>query len=223
MTGLLFKAATRSRPPPFAPPTERPDPMSTPPALPRHLIRLSDLRHRQPTAVRVDADAAARQAIAADLGIDAVRKLRLTGTLTPLGRRDWQLDAVLGASVVQPCIITLVPVTTRIDEPVIRRYLSELPPSGPGEVEMPQDDTAEPLSAEIDLAAVMIEALALALPPYPRAPGAMPGGKSGALIVDLTVTEPGAQPLTSAGVKPFAGLAALRDRLQTRDEPDGTG
>ena len=36
---------------------------------------------------------------------------------------------------------------------------------------MPEDDTIEKLGREIDLAAVMIEALSLALPLYPRADG----------------------------------------------------
>ena len=40
------------------------------------------------------------------------------------------------------------------------------------EVEMPEDDTVEPMPEVIDLAEVAAEALALALPLYPRAPGA---------------------------------------------------
>lgn len=180
--------------------------------LPQKLIRMSDLKHRQPTPVSIEPDAAGRAAVAQDLGIVAVKKLRLSGTLTPLGKRDWQLDAVLGATVVQDCIITLTPVTTRIEEPFMRRYLSDMATPTLGEVEMPDDDTAEALPIDLDLAAVMIEALALALPPYPRAPGAEIG--------ELSVTEPGALPFTDDRVKPFAGLAALRDRLQTKGKSE---
>ncbi len=43
------------------------------------------------------------------------------------------------------------------------------------EAEMPEDDTAEPLPEVIDPGAVMFEALALALPDYPRAPKAETG------------------------------------------------
>ena len=183
-----------------------------PPDLPQKLIRMSDLKHRQPTQVSVEPGAAGRAAVAVDLSIVAVKKLRLTGTLTPLGKRDWQLDAVLGATVVQDCIITLAPVTTRIEEPLQRRYLSDMATPALGEVEMSGDDTAEPLPIDLDLAAVMIEALALALPPYPRAPGAEIGA--------LSVTEPGALPFDHELVKPFAGLAALRDSLQTKGNSD---
>jgi uncharacterized metal-binding protein YceD (DUF177 family) len=205
MQGPVFKTAACARKAAFMPNI---------PDLPQKLIRMSDLKHRQPTAITVEPDAAGRQAVAQDLGIVSVKKLRLTGTLTPLGKRDWQLDATLGATVVQDCIITLAPVTTRIEEPVIRRYLADMAAPGPGEVEMPDDDTTEALPIDLDLAAVMIEALALALPPYPRAPGAEIG--------ELTVTEPGAIPLSSDTVKPFASLAALRDSLQTKAKPDET-
>jgi hypothetical protein len=37
---------------------------------------------------------------------------------------------------------------------------------------MPEDDTTEALPERLDLSAVMAEALALALPDYPRAPDA---------------------------------------------------
>ncbi len=180
--------------------------------LPSEVIRLSDQRGRGDMPFRVEPDAAGRAAIAADLGIPGVKKLRFDGRLTPVGKRDWTLDATLGATVVQDCVVTLAPVTTRIDEAVVRRYLSDMPPPTPGEIEMPQDDTAEPLPASLDLVAVMIEALALALPPFPRATGIPP--------VDLTVTEPGATPLSTEGSRPFAGLSDLRDSLKNKGKGD---
>jgi uncharacterized metal-binding protein YceD (DUF177 family) len=164
--------------------------------------------------VLVTPDAPARAAIARYLGIRDVRKLRFEGSLTPEGRRDWTLTATLGATVVQDCVVTLDPVVTRIDEPVTRRYLADMPEPGLGEVEMPEDDTIEELPASLDLAAVMIEALSLALPPFPRAPGAELG--------QLSVTEPGSAPLDADTVRPFAGLAGLRDKLG-RDSTDDEG
>ena len=173
--------------------------------LPRLMIRTSDLRPTVAREVSLVANAAQCAAVAAHLGIVAVRKLRLVGRIEAEGRSDWRLDATLGATVVQDCVVTLAPVTTRIDEPVLRRYLAEMPADPPGEVEMPQDDTAEALPVTLDLGAVMIEALSLALPPYPRADGAALG--------DATVTAPGVRPLTDADLKPFADLGALRDKL----------
>jgi uncharacterized metal-binding protein YceD (DUF177 family) len=184
-------------------------------ALPRQIVRLSDPGTRGSVTVAITPDGAARAAIARHLGIPDVRKLRFEGRLIPAGKRDWTLDAMLGATVVQDCVVTLAPVVTRIDEPVIRRYLADLPDPGPGETEMPDDDTVESLPATLDLCAVMIEALSLALPPFPRAPGADLG--------ELTVTEPGAEPLAAGAIRPFAGLATLRDQLSdTTPEPPDT-
>lgn len=145
--------------------------------------------------------------IAARLDLLALRKLRFTGTLRPEGKKDWLLEAQLGATVVQPCVVTLAPVTTRIEEPLHRRYLAEMPALPDGEeVEMPEDDSAEPLPVTLDLSDVMEEALALALPQYPRADEAELG--------EAVYTEPGAQPLREADVKPFAGLAELKKRME---------
>jgi uncharacterized metal-binding protein YceD (DUF177 family) len=101
-------------------------------------------------------------------------------------------------------------VRTRVDEAVERRYRAGEGTEQPdGEIEMPEDDSIEPLPAVIDLAEVFREALSLALPLYPRADEAAP--------VDLAVTEPGAAPIGDAVVKPFSGLAALRRRLDGND------
>ncbi len=77
---------------------------------------------------------------------------------------------------------------------------------------MPEDDTLEPLVATIDLAAIALEALALAVPDYPRS--------AGVAEVDLTVTEPGVVPLTDDAARPFAGLAALKSRMGDGDGPE---
>jgi len=174
------------------------------------ILRLSDLPPGGTVQIKLEPDAAARAAIAATLGIPALRKLRLQGQLLPLGKADWQLKAVLGATVVQDCVVTLAPVTTRIDEPVERIYLADPPEIPEGdEVEMPEDDTVEALPAVLDLGAVMTEALALALPAYPHADGVQ--------ALSQSYTEPGVKPMSDDDAKPFAGLAGLRDKLGKKD------
>ncbi len=151
-------------------------------------------------------DSQARRALADRLEISALKKLRFSGTLSPEGNGDWQLEANLGATVTQPCVVTLAPVTTRIDEAVTRRYLAELPAVPDGdEIEMPEDETVEQLPQTIDLLQVMEEALALALPAWPRAEGVEP--------VDLNVAPPGVEPLSDEDTKPFSSLKSLRDRM----------
>lgn len=178
--------------------------------LPRNQIRLSDLSNRKATPFSLVPDAGARATIAAELGIEAIRKLRFDGELRPSGAKDWQLDGMLGATVVQLCVVTLAPVTTRIDEAVRRSFLAELPEVTGTEVEMPEDDTVEALRESLDLAEVMIEALSLALPPYPRAEGATLG--------EAVFAPKGVSPMRDEEAKPFAGLAALRENLEKKGD-----
>jgi len=56
----------------------------------------------------------------------------------------------------------------------------------------------------------MAEALALALPDYPRA--------EGAALDKSTFAAPGTAPLQDADLKPFAGLAALKSKLEKDGE-----
>ena len=176
----------------------------------RRHIRLGDLARNRPTAFRFAPESEELAAMAAALGLSALRKVRLEGELQPRGKADWDLVAHLGATVVQPCVVTLAPVTTRIEEEVERRLRADLPEPPPGaEIEMPEDDTIEPLTETLDLARVLTEALALAVPEYPRAEGASLG--------EAVFAEPGHAPMTDADARPFAGLAHLRDKLKPGD------
>lgn len=161
---------------------------------------------RRERAFDLAPDAAARDRIVAHLGLIGLPALRFAGRILPQGRADLLLEGRLTAQAVQPCSVTLAPVAAGIDEPVRRLYLAEMPEPEGAEVEIPGDTDAEPLGPAVDPAAVAVEALALALPLYPRAPGAD--------AVPLAAAPPGAEPLTDAPPKPFAGLAGLRDRLK---------
>ncbi|MDP1670369.1 YceD family protein [Phaeovulum sp.] len=164
-------------------------------------LRLSDLAQRKPTRFALAPDAETRRRIAEWAGIEALPRLRFAGALSPRGRRDWQLEAELDAVVVQACVVTLAPVSTKIAEPVARRWLADLPAPVADEAEIPEDVSTEALPEVIDLGAVMLEALELALPLYPRAPGAEFGAAE--------VTEAGLAPMRNEAPRPFAGLAAM--------------
>ncbi|KAA0920728.1 DUF177 domain-containing protein [Aquicoccus porphyridii] len=174
-------------------------------------FRVADLSHKAPTSFELRPDAATLEAIARELGLRDLRKLAFAGTLRAEGRRDWRLDARLGATVVQSCVVTLAPVTTRIDEDVTRRYLARMPEDEVtgDEIEMPEDDTIDPLGDFIDVDAAMVEALALALPIYPRA--------EGAALDQAQFAEPGKTPMHDDDARPFAALKALRDKLDRDD------
>lgn len=187
--------------------------MSTKPSY-LHPLRIADLAARKPTRFALLPEGEALAALTAAVGASELRKVSFKGELRPTGRHDWILEGHLGATVVQPCVVTLRPVTTRIEEDVRRRYVAELPePAAGEEMEMPEDDTVEQLGMMIDPGAVMEEALALALPLYPRADEAELG--------EANFAPPGADPIRDAEIKPFAGLAALRSRMGDTPE-DGS-
>ncbi|WP_071674831.1 YceD family protein [Nioella nitratireducens] len=178
---------------------------------------VADLPVKRPTSFSVQPSAADRAALAEALGITAIRKLRFDGEIRPEGSRDWRLEGKLGATVEQPCVVTLAPVATRIDTPVIRRFLRDMPDlseDDEGEIEMPEDESIDPLGREIDVALVMQEALALNLPLYPRA--------AGAELETAVFSEPGVAPMRDEDAKPFAGLAELRDKLGGSGPDDGS-
>ncbi|WP_136635481.1 YceD family protein [Pseudooceanicola onchidii] len=178
------------------------------------VFRLADLNDREGRTFDLRPEDLA--GLIARLELLDLRKVRLDGALKPEGRRGWRLEARLGATVVQPCVVTLAPVTTRVEEDVVRRYtpdydkISATDAEKDGEgVPMPEDDTLEPLPAAVDLMEVLEEALALSLPMYPRADGADLG--------EAQFTEKGVAPLKDEDLKPFAGLAALRDKMGAKD------
>lgn len=176
----------------------------TPPS--RAALRVADLAQNAATPFLLQPDATVLAAMAEALEVSGLRKVRFAGEVRGHAAQDWMLTGTLGATVIQPCAVTLAPVTTRIDIPIRRLYLRDYEDIDAPEVEMPEDDEVEPLGKWIDPDAVLIEALSLALPLYPRSEGVALG--------ETVLTEPGATPLTKQAMKPFAGLAALKEQLK---------
>lgn len=163
------------------------------------------LAARKPTRFDFYPDATARAAMATALGLIEVPMLRLQGELRPVGRHDFELVAELTARAVQPCSVTLAPVPCTLNESVHRRFSADYTTPEGDEVEMGDDET-DPLPEVLDIAEIAVEALALALPQYPRAPGAELG--------EAVFAGPGVAPLSDADLRPFSGLAALADKLK---------
>ena len=173
------------------------------------ILRVADLSQNRATRFELLPDPAERAELASRLEILDVRKLTFKGSVSALGKTGWALSAQLGATVEQSCIVTLDPVVTRIDQSVERRFVKDFDSGLEDETEMPEDDTEEPLDAEIDLTRIMIEALTLALPDYPRSESAE--------LETQVFAAPGVAPMTDAETKPFAGLADLKQKLEKGD------
>ena len=174
------------------------------------LIAVADLSATRPTPFELAPRGDALTHMADALGVTQLRKVKLVGEISAQAKTDWLLTARLGATIIQPCSVTLEPVTTRIDTDVRRLFLRDYEDPTDPEAEMPEDEDIEALGSHIDLGNVLREALALAVPLYPRAKDAE---------LDTQVfTEPGKAPMTDEDAKPFAGLAALRDADEAKDE-----
>jgi uncharacterized metal-binding protein YceD (DUF177 family) len=172
--------------------------------------RVAELPQNSVKKFEIRPEPAQNDVIAAELGLLGLRKFRFVGQIKASGKTDWRLTGSIGATVIQPCTVTLEPVTTRIDEAVERLFVRDVDQLEEEEIEMPEDDTIEKLGAFIDPEAVMIEALVLALPEYPRAEGAELG--------EAIFTKAGTAPMRNEDARPFAGLAALKDQLKSDPE-----
>lgn len=177
-------------------------------------FRVSELPQNKETRFSLRPGRAFCEALASELGLIGLRKLSFAGSIRAVGKSDWELGATLGVTVIQPCVVSLAPVTTRLDAPVQRRFLAslELPDAedDSDEIEMPEDENAEALGKYIDVEQVMVESVALNLPLYPRTEDAK--------LEETVFTEPGKQAMKDEDTRPFAGLAGLRNKLAEEDK-----
>ncbi|WP_283426421.1 YceD family protein [Shimia sagamensis] len=177
------------------------------------VFRVADLQQNRPTSFELRPSPKELTALAEALSLSTVRKVVFAGEIRAHGKSDWELVAKLGATVVQPCVVTLDPVTTRVEDKIERRFVAHLPdPDGDEEeeIEMPEDENAERLETHIDVHAILHEALALNIPQFPRAQGAE--------LKDAVFTEAGKKAMTDEDARPFSGLAALRDQLGSKED-----
>lgn len=154
----------------------------------------------------IEADDAARAAIAKMAGLERLPMLRASFDLKRSGNQvsgdQVHVTGRVRATVGQICVVTLEPVENAIDEPIDILFSENAPVRAANaatddDPENLEVDPPEPIvGGAIDLAALAIEFMVLALDPYPRQPGA--------------VFEPLIAPDDPAD-HPFAGLAALKE------------
>jgi hypothetical protein len=141
-----------------------------------------------------------REQVASDLDLEAVQRLAAEVVVRPW-LDGMELEGRVDALVTRLCGVTLEPFEVIIDEPLKVRVVPEGSPNAPqAESEIVIDLDAEDPPDEaagdgVDPAAYVVEALALALDPFPRKPG--------------VVFEP---PAENGEVSPFAALASLVKR-----------
>ncbi|HEV7259354.1 MAG TPA: DUF177 domain-containing protein [Bosea sp. (in: a-proteobacteria)] len=180
----------------------------TPDATPLPLsrpIRVEEIKLRG-SRFAVEADASERAGIAAMLDLPSVEKLAARFLLSRNGERV-KLEGEIEAALHQTCIVSLDPFPVTLSVPLKLDFAPEVPETPRRrssdedggeidiEVRLNEEDPPEPIiDGVIDLGAVTLEFLALALDPYPRKPGA-------------AFTEPAPEEPPES---PFAALARLK-------------
>ena len=120
--------------------------------------------------VTVEATTAECAALARRMHLPGVRRLHCTFRLTRLTADCVLAEGHLRAWVMQTCVISLEDFAAEIDE----RFRVRFVPAGQeaDDADPEADDEVGYTGGELDLGEAAAEQLALALDPYPRAPGA---------------------------------------------------
>ena len=125
--------------------------------------------------LRVLLDDTQRVAVAAALKLSAIEHFEATLVVAPL-RGGLRAQGRLVARIVQPSVMSFEPVTQDIDEPIDRVFLpqpTDHTPTPGSElfIDLEDDDFPDHIDGpEVDLSALIVETLALAIDPYPRLP-----------------------------------------------------
>lgn len=160
----------------------------------------------------LEADAAQRDAVAGYCDVSAITELSTQLLVTRWRGSGIRVAGSLRAVVEQPCVITLETVTQEIEEPVDATFLPENSPLARPKIDRDGELLLDPEGADapekfdglqIDLWAVAIEALVLAIDPWPKVPGA-------ALATDGTTPEDAGDGANDADQSPFAALSRLK-------------
>lgn len=168
-----------------------------------HIVTLADAA--QGRSLTLDADEAARAAIAKRLGLVSLDRFAVTADVRTVAGGIAATGAV-DARFVQSCAATDLPLPAKIHEPFDLRFLKGANPEGDGDDEIEISDAdcdILPLEGDrVDVGEAAVQTLSLALDPFPRHPDA-----------DRILAEKGVLSEEQAG--PFAALAKLRGKPGT--------
>jgi uncharacterized metal-binding protein YceD (DUF177 family) len=150
--------------------------------------------------VELAASPAARDAIARAAKVQGLPRLEAVFDVTRHGRDGLRVQGRVFATVEQSCVVTLEPLHNEIDEQVDLVFVPQSamytePESSGGKKRAASEEAPEALDGDsVDLGAIAIEFLNLAIDPYPRKPG---------VVFESPAT-------SDDGAHPFAALAALK-------------
>lgn len=181
--------------------------MTTPVSLPPEFSRPvpADRLPRLGRTHLIEASAEERAALAKRFGLESLDSLTAKITLTPFAGGDMaRVEGRFEASCVQRCGVTLEKLPVQVAESFHLTYsLVPVEPASPSEQDIELDveaeDPPEPTEdGQVDIGEAVAEQLALAIDPFPRAPGAE--------------FVPPADGDNTPPFGPFAVLAGLKDK-----------
>ncbi len=183
------------------------------------LVEVDAILHsgRVERSIRADGEELDRLAIR--LGIDRLHRLAATATVSASGQgRFLTVEGQVTAVMERGCVVTLEPFETTMEEP-FRVVFDRAPEKSADEsaIDLNADDpdAPEPLEGRaIDLGELVAQQLALAIDPFPRAPGADLAEELGSVSGSVTLNDTRSIEEWVAGEapedNPFAALARLK-------------
>jgi len=124
----------------------------------------------------IEATAAECDALARRFGLEGVRSLSARLELVPKPSGAVSLRGTMRAVVDRACVVTLEPMTERIEAPLSVLFRPEGAAAREVTLDVELEEDEEPLSGGvIDAGEVVAQTMALALDPWPKRPGARLG------------------------------------------------
>lgn len=181
------------------------------------IVQLSELGSA-PFKLDVVATDSEQTALCKRLGLDGLRKLKAHVSFALIEKKHVIVSATFSATLVQPCCVTLKPVTTDISADFSITYIENVE-EDEGDDEESDDffeekaDPPEPLvNEQIDVGAALVEQLALVIDPFPRVKDA---------VFEGFVSKSKGVPDSEFEKKnPFAALSQLKAKPKNKKNKD---
>jgi len=179
------------------------EPAAVPPEFSRPLP--ADSVGPQPLLRRIEAGPAECEGLAKRFDLLALDRLEASLELSRVKGEVIRLQGRLIADVVQSCVVTLGPVPAHIEADFETSYSASAVEPAVADLDPLAEESPEPIpDGLIDLGEAVAQQLAIALDPYPRAPGASLEALEAARLAGEGAGE-GAR-------HPFAALASLKKK-----------
>ena len=137
------------------------------------------------------------------LEVEALKTFSFKGHFIESNENDYLLEASFKATVIQLCVVTLRPVKTNIDHKFNRLFSIVKQRTRAKRLSITHDAIdQEQILNDVNIGDIMLEALTLEIPLYPKIKGVNFEG--------LTVTDAGSKPLEPVLNNPFSSLKKMK-------------